>query len=224
MKIWSVLTGQHTMARSLWASENMGQELHSSCWALPTYRSTWAAAVKLLLCSLPADNDSNKRPNKVLGTNYANTWALKHDQNEPYSPGQKEETRWQGTAFNPMHRSYYNRFITRRSWHVKTRARHSRAKTPHRSTAGAPEAGAPWYRSTKAPALQGVLDGREVLFASLGVGLHRPLPRLPSGRADLVWVLLDVLQRLMKHWKEMSVLTFLQLWPVDCEIGKGNFI
>ena len=179
----------------------VGHKLHSSCWAVVAAYQTMLRTKGPTRCS--------EQTTPML--------ELSNDQNEPYSSGQKEETRWRGTAFNPMHRSYYNRFIARRSWYVKTRARHSSAKTPHRSTAGAP-----WYRAPKL--WQGILDGREVLFASLGVGLHRPLPRLPSGRADLVWVLLDVLQRLMKHWKEMSVLTFLQLWPVDCEIGKGNFI
>lgn len=58
-----------------------------------------------------------------------------------------------------MHKSY-TQFITRGSWHVKTRAQHSSAKTPHQSTSGAPKEGAPWYRapkiqSTKAPAWWG---------------------------------------------------------------------
>lgn len=43
------------------------------------------------------------------------------------------------------------------------------------------------------------LDGREVLLASLGVRLHRLVTGLPSGRAHLVRVVLDVLQRLQSR-------------------------
>ena len=45
-------------------------------------------------------------------------------------------------------------------------------------------------------------NSRKVLFATLGVWLHRLLPRLPSSRAHFIWVLLHVLQGLQQHQRE----------------------
>lgn len=56
-----------------------------------------------------------------------------------------------------------------------------------------------WTASTVLSPVLAKLDGSEVLLAPLDIGLHRFFSRLPASRANLIRILLDVLDRLEDH-------------------------
>jgi hypothetical protein len=165
----------------------------SPCWTLPPYISTKKKERQGHCFEQKAQQGARGKLHQNQMLDLSNTTKMNLIRQV------KKRTRWQRTAFNRdaqelLHSVHHKTQLTCQNTSSAQQCKNS--TMIHRWCTGR---GRTMIQSTKASAWRGILDSREVLFASLGVRLHRPLPRLPSGRADLIWVLLDVLQRLMKH-------------------------